>query len=288
MYPGTPNHSGTSTMCCKNGVRRGLSIIEFVGCLVALCGGVILGSMYLGVDLQQLATHALQGSQTVDLSLLGLSGTSDEQAPTDDEAPASDELLQGSSESHATELAGGLESENTGAANEEESTQASEEQLASPVEIELTEAEREQATLAYWTALAACVQEESLSRRSVGKAGESWQLFEYLTYRKENHQRAVDQIEQLDSRGVDPKVTDHAQQVIAWHTSGVKLYQRSLDLLTDGPAGDLSGPSAQSWQSAATQHRMEEKLVQDKHLGVASYLTHTYKSLGPFKPAAFR
>jgi hypothetical protein len=73
--------------------------------------------------------------------------------------------------------------------------------------------------------------------------------------------------------------------VLSWQQAGARLYGRAVDLLTDAPTDQLTGPFAQSWQSAATQHRMEEKLVREKHFSVASYLDFTYKDLAPFKPA---
>jgi hypothetical protein len=52
------------------------------------------------------------------------------------------------------------------------------------------------------------------------------------------------------------------------------LFKRALDLLTDAPSAQLSGPFAQAWQSKATQHQMEERLLADKHQAVQSYLDH--------------
>ena len=45
--------------------QRGLSFLEFVGCLFAMCGGVVLGSMYLGIDVQQMAVGVLEQAQVV-------------------------------------------------------------------------------------------------------------------------------------------------------------------------------------------------------------------------------
>jgi hypothetical protein len=45
-------------------------------------------------------------------------------------------------------------------------------------------------------------------------------------------------------------------------------------LLTDAPTAQLTGPFAQSWQSAATQHRMEERLLLEKRKAVESYIRH--------------
>ena len=46
--------------------RRGLSILEFLGCFSALVVGVFLGSLYLGVDVKEMAYIALEQAQVVD------------------------------------------------------------------------------------------------------------------------------------------------------------------------------------------------------------------------------
>jgi len=268
---------------CRNRVpRQGLSIVEFVGCLVALCGGVTMGSMYLGIDLQGAAVDALQSSQMIDFEDSTVSDTSEDQSTGDTEAS-----------SHAPEPAS-TES-NKDAVSSRESTEANAEATTEPTAPtvsaseplqELTESDREKATLTYWKALTACLQEEAIGRQSGVKNIDNWQLLDHLTYRLEEHQSVVDKIEQLDEYGVDQKVTFYAKQVLVWHLAGVKLNQRALDLITNGPQASLSGPVAQSWQSAATQHRMEEKLVQEKHFSVASYLAHAYKTPEPSKPKA--
>jgi len=260
--------------------RHGLSIVEFIGCLVALCGGVAMGSMYLGIDLQGIAFDALKKSQVVGFDDEFLSGNSEDQQPVDSKASTLDQ--------EPTSKKNRLDADSSNASPEAkiEVTEALTVQSESTSEPphDLTEEEREKATLAYWKALTACLQEEVLGRQSGLKDIGSWQLLDHLTHRLEGHQRVVDKIEQLDDNGVDQKVTFYAKQVMAWHLAGVKLNQRALDLITNGPQANLTGPVAQSWQSAATQHRMEEKLIQEKHLSVASYLAHTYKTPEPTYP----
>jgi hypothetical protein len=95
----------------------------------------------------------------------------------------------------------------------------------------------------------------------------------------------VEAIHAIDRLGVDERLLLHGDQVVAWHETGEQLYIRAVDMLTDSPSDRLTGPIAQSWQSSATQHRMEERLVRDKHFSVASYLNHAFKAAAPFKPA---
>jgi hypothetical protein len=72
-------------------------------------------------------------------------------------------------------------------------------------------------------------------------------------------------------------VMAYAKKARAWHDDGAKLFGRAVDLLTDAPTAQLSGPFAQSWQSAATQHKMEARLLAEKHAAVKTYLSHAYE-----------
>ena len=263
--------------------RNGLSFVEFVGCLAALCGGVVLGSMYLGVDIKSMAVSVLQRSQIVDPEVFGSATDSPEQATADgeettEELSTSDEAAETPGES-TTDLPVDSEQTVSDAVAEPTDSELEPTGETSAPPVELSDEQREAATIAYWKALAACVQEEAVGRQASMKNTENWQLFDYLTHREQGHQRAVDAIEQLDETGVDEKLLSHSRQVLSWQLAGSKLFGRAVDLLTDGPSSDLSGPFAQSWQSSATQHRMEEKLIREKHRGVAGYLEHTYKSL---------
>ncbi len=250
---------------------RGVSVVEFIGCLAALGGGVVLGSIYLGVDVQTLAAGVLEKADIEVPAILGENVQAGETAAVEkvaqDNVPLS---FPGDTEAESI-------SENTVADDESVVIGGSDNSSNDLDPIELTETEKLAATQACWFTLNECLQEETSNRsKSIRKAG-GWQLFDYLLHRKEGHQKAVEAIEQLDHPGVDPRLETYVLQVLTWHRSGAKLFDRAAQLLTDAPAGNLTGPFAQSWQSSATQHRMEEKLILNKHAAVANYLQHTKK-----------
>jgi hypothetical protein len=145
--------------------------------------------------------------------------------------------------------------------------------------------DRTQATEAAWKRLNVSLQSEAAGRNAVTGDPSNWQLFDYLTQRRKGHQQVVAELDQIDANAIDQRLASHVKQVLDWHRTGENLFDRALVLLTDGPTAQLTGPTAQSWQSAATQHRMEEKLLVRKHVVVATYLEHTYPEAGPFKPS---
>jgi hypothetical protein len=272
--------------------RRGLSFVEFVGCMLALGSGLAIGSVYLGVDMKTLFFDILERADLVDPGFFGHKAAANQVAAASPEkstdaptatpasSPADDDAikLQASPNTDHGDVATAMEPG-------PELTEEPSDSEATGSESELTDQERQFATHAYWKGLTACMAEEVEHRRLGSSDPDNWQLFDYLTLRRDGHRKACEEIEQLDERGVDDRLLWHGRQVLSWNQAGMKLYGRAVDLLTDAPTDQLTGPFAQSWQSSATQHRMEEKLVREKHMSVASYLDHAYKDMAPFKPA---
>jgi hypothetical protein len=255
--------------------RRGVSILEFVGCLIALCGGAVLGMVYLGVDVQTLAVETLEKADIAVPQLWGRGESVVADVGVAD-AGAGEIRTEDSLEVAGEEAVSDFGSDGEALPLAEDVVARDQEALVE--RLELTEAERRAATQTYWAAFSESVQEEARNRSKGIKDPNSWLLFDFLMHRKLCHQTTVEAIEALETQGVDTRLLAHADQVLAWQTAGVELFDRASFLLTDAPAGKLTGPFAQSWQSAATQHRMEEKLILSKHAAVASYLEHRFKA----------
>jgi hypothetical protein len=266
--------------------RRGGAVLEILGCVAALVGGLALGSMYFGINVKEVTIKALQHAEIM--------------APT--AAPA-EEPAAVSIDIHSA-IGATLDGNGAGQSPAETTPKTSDdlaEALALPSE------QRHELTLAYWTALDECMKNELAGRTAANtkstdlqvydyltlrnqgppkaanpkkapplktRRSKNWALYEYLTLRHTGHQDAAKAIETLDERGVDGHITAYAEKALAWHREGAELFKRALDLLTDAPSAQLSGPFAQAWQSKATQHQMEERLLADKHQAVQSYLDH--------------
>ncbi len=259
---------------------RGVSLVEFVGCLAALGGGVVLGSMYLGIDVQTLAAGILEKAD-IEIPEILSAHTEASGAEASEKSSVSENpvvIPSGNAvETIADEAVATLDTESSVAPLEAKPFAGSETASDSAELIKLSDGEKLVATQECWLALNECIHEEVDNRSKWMNDSQSWQLFDYLLYRKEGHQKVVESIEQLDQYGIDPRLHAHVQQVLTWHRAGAELFDRAAQLLTDAPAGKLTGPFAQSWQSAATQHRMEEKLILNKHSAVANYLEHIKK-----------
>jgi hypothetical protein len=267
--------------------HRGGVVLEITGCAVALIGGLILGSLYYGINVKEVTVKALQHAEIM----------APNAKPAGDPAAVSVDVHQaiGAALDGKAQTAGSTET-------------AARPPTALADALALPAAERHALTLAYWNALDECMKNELAGRNAANakstdlevydyltlrnqgppkqrKAAaprplkttprsKNWALYEYLTLRRKGHQAAAEAIEKLDTRGVDGHISSYAEKALAWHTEGAELFRRALDLLTDAPSAQLSGPFAQAWQSKATQHQMEERLLAEKHLAVQSYLDH--------------
>ncbi len=233
--------------------RRGLSFVEFIGCMLALGSGLALGSVYLGVDMKTMFVGILERADLVDPGFFGTAAVAGQVAENSDVARS---RVGGQSPSDAS-------SEQPGR--------------------EWADEERQAATQLYWQGLAACIRADVSHRRLDSRGDKKWRLFDYLSHRRKGHQEAVEAIESLDRGGVDQRLLGHGDQVLTWHQTGADVFGQAVQLLTNSPSNQLSGPLAEEWRSTATQHRMEERLVRERHTAVASYLDHAFQNVAPFK-----
>lgn len=266
-------------------LRRGLSFVEFVGCLVALGSGVALGSFYLGVDMKTLFIGVMEEAEIVEPGYFeggqAADSTDGQEDPNGAERAAGEAQDGADPNDPNAKTAGDLEE----SALKSVLTSIVEAMPEQEKEPEIPEEERIAATLAYWEALSAAIKQEVKERNELPDLQSNWQLFDYLSHRAEGHEKAIAAIKEIPTLGVDKELWQHGEQVRSWHAAGAKLYRRAVSLLTSSPSDQFAGPSAQSWQSSATQHRMEEKLVRDKHFSISNYLNHTYGAAGSFHPA---
>jgi hypothetical protein len=240
-------------------LRRGLSFLEFIGCLSALAGGAVLGSMYLGVDVKETTIALLERAQVV------ASPAAPAPTPAAPVAPISADSTAAPAATAPLPSAPVLP---------QTATPATSQPTAAIAAISLTPEERKTLTRAYWDALNECVRVEAELRQTREPAVGGAELHEYLARRSEGHRAAAETIDQLNLRGVDAHVAGYAESIQSWHEEGASLFTEAQELLTDAPTAQLSGPFVQGWQSAATQHQMEERLLEEKHRAVQSYLDH--------------
>jgi hypothetical protein len=249
--------------------RHGLSFVEFIGCLAAVAGGLVLGSLYFGVDMKEAAFGALEYAQVMPTTN---DAASNAVAPT--------MAVDASQTKPTTETASKAASGNTAAVPSSTTvlptTGATSPEPAPAEAITVTPEQRAKLSREYWDALNACMKTESDTRANQSEG--NWEIHDYLSSRSAGHRTAAEGIARLSLRGVDGHVSAYAKRVLAWHQEGADMFAHAKDLVTDAPTAQFSGPFAQEWQSSVTQHQMEERLLLEKHAAVQSYLDHAGRS----------
>jgi hypothetical protein len=249
--------------------RHGLSFVEFIGCLAAVAGGLVLGSLYFGVDVKEAAVGALEYAQVMPTTNDAASNAVAPTTPVD-----------ASQAKPTTETASKAADGNSAAASSSTTVLPT----AGPTSTEPAKAEaitvtpeqRAKLSREYWDALNAHMKTEADNRAN--QSDGAWEIHDYLSSRSAGHRTAAESIARLSLRGVDGHVSAFAKRVLAWHEEGAAMFSHAKDLVTDAPTAQLSGPFAQEWQSAVTQHQMEERLLAEKHAALQSYLDHAGRS----------
>jgi hypothetical protein len=273
-----------------------MSPLEFLGCFAALVGGIVLGAMYLGLDLKSAALQLLAKTQLIQANPAGPAGPVASAASMalplgvagNHESTPDDPATTTTTTTTTTATTTTAPTVSHGEADEEDSVEGFsvravlEAELADLQAQQLTEPQRAAFTAQYWKDLCQIIESEHVHRHTPLDQEDEGQLFEFLAHRQRGHQTAVDRIAELDPRGVDLTVLSFSKRMLRWQREGAKLYRHAAALLTSAPATPVSGPIAQSWQSAATQHRMEETLLLEKFAAVKEYLRHQADS----RPAA--
>jgi hypothetical protein len=237
---------------------------------MALCGGLFIGLTYLGIEVESATTQVLQKAD-LQLSVLvrqyfpSVGAASEEELVSEGSAGHH----QASQDAPEAALAGTVDG-----ALGAETPQGGFFYAAVESREELTEPEQIIATRACWKALDQAVRRESTSRRRSANNEAGAPLYDYLVHRQQAHQQVVTAIQQLDPFGVDPNLVHHLDKVLAWHQAGAAIFEHALQLLASAPDGQLSGPFVEEWQGQVMQHRMEEKLILNKHAAMHKYLVH--------------
>jgi len=247
--------------------RNGLSFFEFIGCLFALTGGVVLGAMYLGIDVKGIATSVLQQTKLIETPATDAAAVNGETAS--DEAAGSDQLTLSAADSGETAT---VETTEDGATPtwQEALNNAVKDHMPPELPIE----EQVELTRGYWATVTDALEQADKAEALAASQTPKLQLYELLAQKKQLYADVVESLEPLDSTGVNARAASYTARLKKWNEDGVKLYSRAMDLLTASAQAKLSGPAAQSWQSSATQHRMEGRLLKDRRAALVSYVSH--------------
>ncbi|QDU91219.1 hypothetical protein Pla175_46390 [Pirellulimonas nuda] len=245
--------------------RPGVSSLQFVGCIAAATAGIVIGSQYVGMDLQDAAYTALDEGRLLehipeDWRPATPQHVLDAQAPLEEkQASLRDEIdqLREEADSLAKAVRGGA---------------AETMDIAAEPMFEV----RRQRTAEYWARVHEVIQEVSAVHNGVEPAIGGQYAARMLELRRRACHYGRRSIEALDSEEVDPQAVETARRVAVWFHHGVALYERAVTLVSGITPEDPALYRREDWSRAEEHHRKEAEYVRLKNDAAAASLGSKY------------
>jgi hypothetical protein len=265
---GTNLTTGLRSMSVMNQRRRprraGLTILELLGCLIAVVGGAYLGGLYLGVDVQNVAYTALSESQL-------LEKVPEEwrpQAPQD-KAMTREQLL-----STLREELGSLRTQIR--ALQTGKTEAASANPASAAADPLSVLPTKEHTLAYWSRLNEIALGERALQQDAESAFSAAKAAKVFAIKGRASRFAAKSVAAVPTVSVDDTAVRFGRQLGLWYDRGGELYEKAVRIWETpmGPQGRTQ--LNEEWKQAEQQHQNEERLVQEKASAARGSLSRIY------------
>lgn len=250
--------------------RRGLSMVEALGCLVAVAGGVWIGASYVGLDLHDAAYTALDETEL-------LTQIPEDWRPEDPDCPSGDcpapeelrAIEQATLQLELDDLR--LEVARLASATEFSDSGQMEGGKLSPEQQVVRDR-----TLAFWQHLTGIVTEVTAIQHRVTPFVGTEQHARALSVRRralEYGQRAT---QLLNTEGVDPEAMATGARVSEWLGQAAETLQTAVDLRGFQAVDGRAVPAADVWAQTEAELRMRNELVRRKSAETATYLATLY------------
>lgn len=235
--------------CCKSamsGQRSGLTTLEFLGCMTAVIGGMWIGAMYLGVNVEHLAHGALEQSQL-------LEKIPEQWRP---QGPKQNMVTREQMIATLRKEIGSLRSEilaiHVGDPNDP----------SQPMSAALATAKTN--TKNYWQRLNEIALNEETLQRDAATAIDNSNAAKVFAIKGRVSRFAAKSIEAVPDEGVDESVVKFGRQLLLWYNKAGELYEQAVHIW-ETPTGQLARAQlTEEWKRAELQHRHEARLLRER------------------------
>lgn len=247
--------------------RRGMSLLEVLGCIMAVVVGLWVGAQYLGLNLHTIAYTTLDETEVLDK----LPEPIRPQPPAGLEpVPFEERQRQLNEELEALRLdLAVLEQQkvdlepggHTGAAD------------ANAGELEA----RRQETLEFWSRLGEIRLEVEQIQESAQMAASEQNVWKVLEIRQRANQYGAKAVEAAMADVVDPQALQFAKQLVGWYQQGADLYGEAMKVWQGQHELDKSVPQDHALDQARKQHDNEALLLFQKGGRLREMLIRRYQ-----------
>jgi hypothetical protein len=255
--------------------RAGVSVLEIVGCLMALVGGVWLGAIYLGVDVRHITYAALSESTLIDKM-------PDDWRPTDPaaaKAPSAAEM--------ATKVQNELVSlrdEITTLRDSQPAQATAPKQVASSAAPADEDAVARKASLAYWSRLNEVVHRQATLQLEAESAANEGNATKVASLKARISRFSAEAIRALATADVDPTAAKLGGEIAAWYDDGADLYEQAVQVWESPARSQVGQPLTQEWERDQVQYQNEGRLLRSRVSAVRDSLARRFG--GGFAPLA--
>jgi hypothetical protein len=251
--------------------RNGLSVLEFLGCTMALVGGVWLGAIYLGIDLHRVAYLALAESNLM------------EQVPEDwrpetpesEKAPSQAELAA-SVHNELAALREDITSLRSAPGAEPSTNTAAIEETVPATATGKPADNAKDATLNYWQQLAQIVHKQYKLLVEAETAATEGNATKVAALKGRVSRLTATSIRAIPIKNVDRSATDFGSELANWYESGATLYDEAVQVWGTSAGGQGNPQLAKEWQQAHAQFTNEGQLLRGRATTVRDALTQQF------------
>jgi len=247
--------SGSDRQAC----RRGLSVLEFVGCLMALVGGVWLGAIYLGVDLHKVAYVALSESKLMDQ----VPESWRPEVPESEKGPSQTELAE-SVQNELVALRQEISSLSDSQSSDPNAAPAGDQSRSAAGTADESKRSAQQATLEYWNRLGKIVRNRAALQQEAEKSATADNAAKVATLKARIGRLSVNAIYAMPTKDVDAELVDFSRELADWYEGGAVLYEDAVQIWSGRSKGANNPQLVKEWQQANSQLENEGRLLQSR------------------------
>lgn len=242
--------------------REGLSLLEFIGCLIAIIGGAWLGAIYLGVDVRRAVYNAMAQSDVLDKVPPAWRPAQPDESFTREQMVATLREELGTLRSELADLRRGEQPP-------AESRPAPRPDV--PAEPQASKAN----TLAYWNRLQDIVLGEAGLQQEADTALTEASAARVFALKGRISRFAAKAVAVIPDDEVDASALQLGKQLEEWYDEGGVLYERAAGIWQLPSAGQRTHLTKR-WTPAELHHRNEAKLLSDKAATLREVLSRRF------------
>jgi hypothetical protein len=249
--------------------RAGLTILEFVGCFMAVVGGAWLGALYLGVDVKNVAVKAISQSELLDkMPAEWRPAVPQENVMTREQVVSTLRQELGTLRGEINALRSGKTEATAGDTPSEETDAAS--QLPT-----------KEKTLAYWARLNEIALGEAALQQDAESTFNEANAAKVFAIKGRVSRFAAKAVEAVPTVAVDETAIRFGRQLGLWYDRGGELYENAVRIW-ETPIGPQARTKLNdNWKQAEQHHQNEARLLRENASAVRSTINRVFSADAP-------